>query len=147
MAHQVSDDDRTFQQAFESCEFPLGEFNHKAHVRLGYIYLCDQDTDSAYQKMRQSLFAFLDHNGVDRMKYHVTLTMAWIKAVQYFMTQTPNSASAEDFIHHCPALLDTKVMLTHYSEQTLFSEEARAAFLEPDLDPIPEPDSGDQALF
>ncbi|MFT5516394.1 MAG: hypothetical protein ACI80V_002526 [Rhodothermales bacterium] len=28
-------------------------------------------------------------------------------------------------------------MLTHYSAQLLFSDEARAAFVEPDLHPIP----------
>lgn len=28
-------------------------------------------------------------------------------------------------------------MMTHYSAGLLFSDEARAAFVEPDLDPIP----------
>jgi hypothetical protein len=34
-------------------------------------------------------------------------------------------------------VLDTKIMLTHYSAEVLFSPEARALFVEPDLDPIP----------
>jgi len=34
-------------------------------------------------------------------------------------------------------LLDTKVMLIHYSAETLFSPEARASFVEPDLEVIP----------
>jgi hypothetical protein len=33
--------------------------------------------------------------------------------------------------------LDSKIMLLHYSAGLLFSPEARAAFVEPDLDPIP----------
>jgi len=34
-------------------------------------------------------------------------------------------------------LLDSKIMLTHYSADLLFSDEARARFVEPNLDPIP----------
>ena len=35
-------------------------------------------------------------------------------------------------------LLDSRIMLTHYSAATLFSAEARAMFIAPDLAPIPE---------
>jgi hypothetical protein len=34
-------------------------------------------------------------------------------------------------------LLDTRIMLTHYSAELLFSDAARADFVEPNLDPIP----------
>jgi hypothetical protein len=34
-------------------------------------------------------------------------------------------------------LLDSRIMLTHYSTELLFSDKARAKFVEPDLDPIP----------
>jgi hypothetical protein len=47
------------------------------------------------------------------------------------------SASSADFIAGNPELLDSKLMLTHYSASVLFSSDARAAFVEPDLDPIP----------
>jgi hypothetical protein len=35
------------------------------------------------------------------------------------------------------AELDSKIMLTHYSAAVLFSADARAAFVQPDVDPIP----------
>ncbi len=34
-------------------------------------------------------------------------------------------------------MLDAKIMMTHYSAEVLFSDEARAEFVEPDLEPIP----------
>jgi hypothetical protein len=34
-------------------------------------------------------------------------------------------------------MLDTKLMMAHYSAELLFSDEARARFVEPDLDQIP----------
>ncbi len=36
-----------------------------------------------------------------------------------------------------PIMLDAKIMMTHYSAKLLFSNEARAEFIEPDIAPIP----------
>jgi hypothetical protein len=57
--------------------------------------------------------------------------------VDHFMHRSPDSRCADDFIDRNPVLLDSKIMLTHYSAGLLFSEAARAEFVEPDLDPIP----------
>ena len=34
-------------------------------------------------------------------------------------------------------MLDSKIMMTHYSAEVLFSDEARAKFVDPNLHPIP----------
>jgi hypothetical protein len=65
------------------------------------------------------------------------MTRAWVMAVRHFMEQTPSSDSADAFIEANPRMLDSKIMLTHYSAEVLFSDEARAKFVEPDLRPIP----------
>jgi hypothetical protein len=87
--------------------------------------------------MRDTLNRFLLHNGVDPLKYHTTITKAWILAVCHFMNKAGNSGSADELIDAHPEILDTKIMMTHYSAEVLFSDEARAAFVQPDLDPIP----------
>lgn len=140
MSHRISKEDRFFREYFEACAVPPTEFNHRAHIRLAYIYLCENEPETAHQKMRQSLQAFLAHHGVDAAKYHETVTRAWILAVRHFMAQSPDAVSAANFIDGNPRLLDSGIMLTHYSEGTLFSDEARSDFVEPDLDPIPEYD-------
>jgi hypothetical protein len=53
------------------------------------------------------------------------------------MHRTPEASGADDFIDRNPMLLDTKIMLTHYSADLLFSDAARENFVEPNLDPIP----------
>ncbi len=53
------------------------------------------------------------------------------------MNNTENSESADAFIDKNIVMLDSKIMMTHYSPEVLFSKEARAAFVEPNLDPIP----------
>jgi hypothetical protein len=87
--------------------------------------------------MRDTLRGFLEHHGIPVSKYHETITRAWIMAVRHFMDRTPPTPSADTFIDGNPRLLDPKIMLTHYSAELLFSPEARARFVEPDIDPIP----------
>ncbi len=137
MKHAASTDDRQFRGAFESCTFPKAEFNHRAHLRLAYTYLVDFETEAALQRMKDAIFGFLLHHGIDPRKYHETLTRAWIMAVRHFMEKPPVATSFDEFAAQNPVMLDSKVMLTHYSSAHLFSDDARSTFVEPDLDPIP----------
>ena len=90
--------------------------------------------------MRRTLHGLLNHAGVDpATKYHETLTRAWILAVRHFMSRTAESESAAAFIEQHPQLRDSGIMRSHYSTALLFSEEARASFVEPDLSGIPVP--------
>jgi hypothetical protein len=135
--HEMSSADREFRRAFEAGAFAPADFSHRQHVRLAYVYLVDSDVNLALDRMRAALVCFLSHHGIPATKYHETLTRAWILAVHHFMHRTPEATSADDFIDRNPMLLDSKIMLTHYSAGLLFSAAARAEFVEPDLDPIP----------
>ena len=137
MKHTTSADDRRFRDAFEAGSLEPAAFDHRAHVRLAYVYLAGSDVETGVARMRAALLAFLRHHGLDVTKYHETMTRAWVLAVRHFMESSPATASADAFIDANPALLDTKIMLTHYSADLLFSAEARARFVEPDLDVIP----------
>src|SRR5689334_3008469 len=137
LKHELSSNDREFRAAFEAGAFAPADFSHRAHVRLAYVYLADWDVDVALERMRAALVTFLSHHNIPASKYHETLTRAWILAVHHFMHRSPESASADDFIDRNPILLDSRIMLTHYSAGLLFSDAARDGFVEPDLDPIP----------
>jgi hypothetical protein len=137
MKFKTTDDDIKFRNLMESCEFPVSDFNHRAHLRLAYIYLSENTTDKSTALMRDTLNRFLLHNGVDPSKYHATLTEAWVLALRHFMNKTGVSESANELINKHPEMLDARIMMTHYSAEVLFSEEARAAFVQPNLDPIP----------
>ncbi|MGI9239270.1 MAG: hypothetical protein ACR2RV_00625 [Verrucomicrobiales bacterium] len=137
MAHSASNEDLKFKGLVESCELPISEFSHRAHLRLAYVYLSEHDTESAIELMRNSLGRLIHHNGVPPSKFHETLTRAWILAVDHFMNQVVSSNSADELIDRHSELLDTEIMMTHYSAEVLFSEKARGEFVQPDLDPIP----------
>lgn len=137
MKLQVSAEDQAFLSEFEACTYPPAGFDHRAHVRLGYVYLAQHDTDTAHHLMKHSLLKFIRHHGADESKYHETITRAWIMAIRHFMEKTPGADSSDHFIEQNQEILDSKIMMTHYSAAVLFSAEARTSFLEPDLDPIP----------
>ena len=137
MPHDLSNEDRGFRVQFEAGDCLPADFNHRAHVRLAYVYLAGNDTETAATLMRQALLAFLHHHRVPAGKFHETMTRAWILAVRHFMNRTPDTGSADEFIDRNPQLLDSRIMMTHYSAELLFSDEARAQFVEPDLSEIP----------
>ena len=137
MKHRASAEDEGFRRAFEAQQIEPAGFDHAAHVRLAYVYLCENSVESALARMRQSLLAFLTHLGADPSKYHETITRAWIMAVDHFMNQSVACASYAEFVGINPQLLDSKIMLTHYSAEVLFSAEARQKFVEPNVQSIP----------
>jgi hypothetical protein len=140
MTHQLSPEDRQFRTDFETGRLSPEAFDHRGHIRLAYAYLAEAGPDSALTSLRSALQSFLRHQGIPASKYHETLTRAWILAVRHFMETSPPTASADEFIDGNPRMLDAKIMMTHYSTDLLFSQEARARFLEPNLDPIPRHD-------
>jgi len=138
MKYSLSSEDQEFKRQVEACEFPVPDFDHRAHLRLAYIYLVEEKVESAMQRMRNALLGLLKHVGIDpSAKFHETLTQTWILAVHHFMQHTNESKSADDFIDKNTKMLDSRIMMTHYSAEVLFSDQARQAFVEPNLDPIP----------
>lgn len=139
MNYEVTKEDLAFKDDVESCRFPVPEFDHRSHLRLAYIYLVQtSSTSESVNLVRRALKGLLEHAGVDpSVKYHETLTEAWLLAVHHFMHNTSYANSADDFIDQNPKLLDSIIMFTHYSDDLLFSEPAKTAFVEPNLEPIP----------
>lgn len=139
MKYEITQEDLAFKNDVESCSFHVPDFDHRAHLRLAYIYLAQTNSPNESVKLvRQALVGLLKHAGIDpSIKYHETLTEAWLLAVHHFMHHTSNASSADDFIDQNTKLLDSKIMHTHYSKDVLFSEAAKTTFIEPNLEKIP----------
>ena len=128
--------DLEFAQRFTAGELPPRDFDHRAHLRLAYVHLAGHGPDEAVMTFREALLGFLRHHQIDPNKFHETLTRAWLQAVWLFMQRAGDTADSEDFMQRSSVLHDPKVMLTHYSKDVLFGDEARRRFVVPDLDPI-----------
>ena len=137
--NELDASDEEFLNALERCEIAPEDFHHRDHVRLAYIYLTRHDADAALTKMRSGLHRFLAHVGVPPTKYHETITRAWLLAVEHFMRETAPTRSFEQFAAAAPRLFAPDAIETHYTPELLWSDDARARFVEPDLQPIPPP--------
>lgn len=77
-----------------------------------------------------------DHNG-----YHETITQAYLAAIRGFAAALPTATGdGEAVVRLLETPLGDKAWpLAHWSRERLFSVEARRAWVEPDLEPLPHP--------
>ena len=145
--HSLSPADRMFRSEFETGTLKPAVFGHREHLRLAYVHIVEHGARAAATTFSCSLRDFLKRHEVDPGKYHETLTQAWLLAVRHFMDRTEDAECADAFLDRSKALLDRDLLLTHYSRERLFSEEARLRFVEPDLEPIPRSVGVDRAAI
>ncbi|MBR9919216.1 MAG: hypothetical protein GYB31_00145 [Bacteroidetes bacterium] len=130
---QISDSE--FIRSFESCELPPEVFSHEAHLRLAWLYLYEGGLHTASVRYQKNLQEYVTHWGAAD-KYHETLTIAAVKTVWHFM-QKSETKDFFSFMEENPRLnTHFKALLeAHYSNEKIWSKEARAAFVDPDLLP------------
>ena len=130
---QMTDD--AFARAFEDGTITPAEFTHLAHVRVAWVYLHEaESTDRALARMRTGIQRFAAAAGAAQ-KYHETITVVWMRLLEDVRSQGA-SGELTDVLRAYPALADKDLPLQYYSRDRLFSDEARAAWVEPDRRPL-----------
>jgi hypothetical protein len=69
-------------------------------------------------------------------RYHETLTASWVHLVALHRAHRP-AASFDAFIASNQGLLDSHLLVRHYSRTLMDSDEARARWAQPDLRAFP----------
>ncbi|MGV3720388.1 MAG: hypothetical protein ACO1SX_05700 [Actinomycetota bacterium] len=134
--------DQELLRAFESCTLPFAEWNHRAHVRVAYLYLRAHDLDEATRRMRAGILRFNAANHVPESPdrgYHETVTRAWLHLVWLTLSERGPEETSEQFLDRESQLCARRALLFFYSRDRIMSPEARAGFVEPDLSPLPQP--------
>lgn len=137
MDHKYSLEDRRYLESFESFTLKATTFHHRQHLRIAYVLIVEFGLEGAFTRLKSGLLRLLVHLGVGTEKYHETITYAWLLAVNHFMHTSRHASTFDEFLGDNAILLDSGIMNTHYSKELLQTAEARATFVEPDLDPIP----------
>lgn len=111
-------------------------FSHEAHLRLAWIHLDKYGLEQAKDNIQKQLQNFVAHVGATG-KYHTTLTIVAIQAVDHFMKQS-KSRDFVSFIKEFPQLKESfkELVASHYSFDVFNSPEARIEFLAPDVVPF-----------
>jgi hypothetical protein len=134
LSHQTDDSgfDDLFISRFE--EGSLESFTHEDHVRVAYAYARRGGRDTAIAGARR-IRALAQAAGRPE-KFHETMTVAWARVIAHLVERSRPTSFAEFLASH-PQVLDRRLLSAHYSHGLLFSDRARAAFVEPDLLALP----------
>ena len=123
-AEPMSDDD--LLAAFEATTLPLAAFDHRAHVRVGYLYLQRYGLGAAIERFGRALRAFAAANGRDGL-YHETITVAFLALINERIAES-GSKSWEDFAATNGDLMNRNSLAQFYAPEELAAPEARRVF-------------------
>jgi hypothetical protein len=119
---------------FETCQTDKTAFPHMDHLTVAAYYLQTSDVPAAIDRMRDALFRFIDHHGVERSKYHETITCFWVEMVaRELSAMTDGMTLVEQCNRVIESLSDKEHAFIYYSPELLSSDQARATFVNPDL--------------
>ena len=135
-SRQISNDDEVFLSRFEDCTLPASAWTHFAHIRIAWLYLAQDDPDTALKRICGEILRYNTEVLLRRHKYHETVTVAFARIVSDRMQALQTWQQFADGIDD---ILDpaTPVLMTYYSGEPLFSDEARQNFVEPDIRHLP----------
>ena len=124
--------DDVFLTAFEDTSLPRYEWTHVAHVRMAFLYLSRLPYAEAEEKIVSGIRRYnaAKSNGVG---YHQTITIAFARLIAPRLT----GSDWPTFLATNSDLMSFSCIQKHYSPELLKSQQARAEFVEPDLEPLP----------
>jgi hypothetical protein len=108
-----------------------GSFGHREHLHMTWSYL--------RRGKGERVLPFLRHvaeSHGEAEKLNVTMTQFWVVATAHAMRES----RADDFselLDRVPHLLEKDLPFRHWSREAMFSPDARARWLDPDLLPLP----------
>jgi hypothetical protein len=124
--------------SFENASIEREVWKHAEHLVVALYYANRYDLETATNKMRGGLFNLLTEGfRVDlskEMPYHETLTVFWMRIVDEFSRST-NGTPLYEKANSLIEAFDKDYPLRFYTREYLFSDDARARFVEPDLPP------------
>ena len=124
-------------EEFMSCNLSETEWTHHAHLIVCAHYLSSYEYYDALLRVKLGIIKYNDsiglENTIDR-GYHETMTLFWVWAVKAYL-EDKSDWSLEDKIN---GLIDSAFSKKHlpfffYSEDLIFSQKARARWVEPDV--------------
>lgn len=135
MRYKTEDEIKDVVRSFEDTTVARGAWGHPEHLVVALHYITLYDFDAAIEKVRTGIFKLLRAFEVDltkEMPYHETLTVFWMRTVAEF-NAAKNGASLLEKANELVAVYDKDYPLRFYTREFLFSDAARATFVEGDL--------------
>ena len=125
--------DEEFIEKFEDCTLAAELFDHRAHVRLAWLYLREMGALAALARFAEGLRRYARAQGAEGL-YHETITCAYVFLINERDERAGRAQTWDEFAAANADLLDWResVLKSLYREETLNSDLARRVFVLPD---------------
>lgn len=125
-----------FIARFEARQVPRLEWTHQAHLMAGYWYTRRLGAEAALEELRTRIRQHNESVGTpntDQGGYHETITRLYVEGIAQHLAETADD-SFEGSLRKLLSspLAESRWPLRFYSEQRLFSVQARREWVEPD---------------
>ena len=134
MTQQTDDDDSAFLAALEAGTLPPAAFDHRGHLRAGFLYLKAHDFPGACvamkRAMKRAVQGFARALGKEGL-YHETLTIAYLALIAERLAEEPRDIGFGRFLERYPELTSREYFERYYPRGTLDAPEARTTFVLP----------------
>lgn len=120
--------DDAFLDALEDTTLPERSFQHRDHLRAGYLYLRRDGFFAGMGAMATALRRYAAaHGKPDR--YHETLTVAYLTLINERLRLGGDAGGFDAFIARNPDLAAPDLLERFYRHETLSSQRARQVFV------------------
>jgi hypothetical protein len=109
-------------------------FGHREHVHLTWLAVRRYGVPAAIALVSDGIRQTARYAGAPQ-KYHATVSRAWVEIIGHHAGGGDTDFSS--FADRHPALLNKRLLASHYSAAVLASPAARTSWAEPDLSPFP----------
>ena len=103
-----------------SGELPNGEFDHRAHLLVGWYLVRAKPLTDAIATMRRTLFLATRLAG-EPEKFHETLTWLWMVVIAERCRRSSVDESFAQFLVSNEDLLDSRAVVLRYYDESIFS--------------------------
>jgi hypothetical protein len=123
--------DNEFVLALQDCSYPIADFRHLDHLRLGWILLSRMDPAVASDEAARIIRQFSLRHGKGHA-YHETITRAWMH-----LLATHDESSFDEFRAKHAGRLAAGLLHEFWRSETLGSPRARIEWVPPDVKSLP----------
>lgn len=126
----MTDPDSDFLARLEAGTLPAADFDHRGHLRAGFLFLRRHDFPGACVAMKRAIQRFAALLGKANL-YHETVTVAYLALLAERLAEEPAGLSFDDFLGRYPELTSGEYFRRYYPAGELDTPEARATFVLP----------------
>lgn len=137
MSYKNDHEINTLIGQFEGKTLPTSDWTHHAHLTVGLYYSCYNPLHESLCIMKSKIITYNEAVGTINTPsagYHETLTLFWLKVMSNFLQdrrELPLFELCNTFLSSPQA--SKELPLLYYSRERLFSVQARATWIEPDV--------------